>query len=554
MKKSTKFFVCAALVFAANGSWAADRIVGPGQQYTTIQAGINAAQSGDRVLVKPGTYATAIQHNKSNVRVVAEGAVTVTGTSSQNAVRIQCSDCSVEGFNFTGFGWGIDPGQITGRNRVTIKNNRVYGTNYPIWISGDDWLVEGNKFERVIHRGSGDSDYGRIFGNRHVVRRNVFWGTQIPGDLRPGPDYSHTDGLQWYDLNGEVLRDILIEQNIFSDFVQGLFLASETGGTRGSNWTIRHNIFWGTSYIASGNLLGWPSHAIYVGKNGPVPGVRIENNLIRYCGNSVTLARMQTALVERNVIVYGGTVYALDSTPQSALNRGTAGNIVWSNNWNGGPSQGPDKYFDPLLQDRDSLFGADGIAFSLDDGWRLLAPAAAGYGPQIEPDGTTLLTDTTPPTITLIGANPLTLAFGATFVDPGANVTDNVDAPRVIQGTGNVNTGSAGSYTRTYSAVDAAGNAAMATRIVIVQAAPIPPTDDVATQAELDAAVAALQAQINAINSTAAATAQRVTVTEQKNAEQDADIAALESRKQWTQAEIEAISRQLINASRVVAP
>jgi hypothetical protein len=70
--------------------------------------------------------------------------------------------------------------------------------------------------------------------------------------------------------------------------------------------------------------------------------------------------------------------------------------------------------------------------------------------------------DTIKPVVALIGANPLLLANGAAYADPGATVTDNVDATRTIQGTGTVNTAAAGDYTITYNASDAAGNAAIA--------------------------------------------------------------------------------------------
>jgi len=66
--------------------------------------------------------------------------------------------------------------------------------------------------------------------------------------------------------------------------------------------------------------------------------------------------------------------------------------------------------------------------------------------------------DTTPPVITLIGANPLLIANGATYADLGASVTDNVDATRTVTGTGTVDTAIAGDYTVTYNATDAAGN------------------------------------------------------------------------------------------------
>ncbi len=38
-----------------------------------------------------------------------------------------------------------------------------------------------------------------------------------------------------------------------------------------------------------------------------------------------------------------------------------------------------------------------------------------------------LVVDTTPPVITLVGANPFTVNQGGTYTDPGATATDNVD-------------------------------------------------------------------------------------------------------------------------------
>jgi len=73
--------------------------------------------------------------------------------------------------------------------------------------------------------------------------------------------------------------------------------------------------------------------------------------------------------------------------------------------------------------------------------------------------------------IALIGANPLTVAQGSVFTDPGSTVTDNVDTGLTATVTGNVNTAVVGTYTLTYNVSDAAGNAATAvTRTVNVTA------------------------------------------------------------------------------------
>jgi hypothetical protein len=88
-------------------------------------------------------------------------------------------------------------------------------------------------------------------------------------------------------------------------------------------------------------------------------------------------------------------------------------------------------------------------------------------------DETAAAPDTTKPVITLLGANPLSIANGATYTDPGAKVTDNVDAERTITGSGTVNTAVQGDYTVTYNATDAAGNVADAVTRTVRVAAPV---------------------------------------------------------------------------------
>ncbi len=85
------------------------------------------------------------------------------------------------------------------------------------------------------------------------------------------------------------------------------------------------------------------------------------------------------------------------------------------------------------------------------------------------------LVDTTPPVISLTGANPMQVTAGSTFTDPGATAVDVVDGPidqLAITVTGSVDTNTVGSYTLTYQTVDAAGNTASATRTVEVVPAP----------------------------------------------------------------------------------
>jgi len=72
-------------------------------------------------------------------------------------------------------------------------------------------------------------------------------------------------------------------------------------------------------------------------------------------------------------------------------------------------------------------------------------------------------TDTTPPVITLNGANPVNLYVGDSYSDAGATTNEGS-----ISTSGSVDTNTAGTYTITYSATDTAGNTATKTRTVNV--------------------------------------------------------------------------------------
>ncbi|HPO17100.1 MAG TPA: DUF5011 domain-containing protein, partial [Candidatus Hydrogenedentes bacterium] len=80
--------------------------------------------------------------------------------------------------------------------------------------------------------------------------------------------------------------------------------------------------------------------------------------------------------------------------------------------------------------------------------------------------------DTTPPVITLVGANPLTLECGSVYGDPGAIAADACDLSITVNNNGAtmVDMSASGDYTVTYSAQDDSGNsAAPVTRTVQVQ-------------------------------------------------------------------------------------
>ena len=76
--------------------------------------------------------------------------------------------------------------------------------------------------------------------------------------------------------------------------------------------------------------------------------------------------------------------------------------------------------------------------------------------------------DTTPPVITLNGANPLTNECHAALVDPGATASDTCAGSLGVTTNSTVNPNAVGVYTINYTATDPSGNSATNTRTVYV--------------------------------------------------------------------------------------
>lgn len=78
------------------------------------------------------------------------------------------------------------------------------------------------------------------------------------------------------------------------------------------------------------------------------------------------------------------------------------------------------------------------------------------------------IVDTTPPSITLEGSNPMTIGCGQPFSDPGYNVSDTCDGNPQVVVSGTVDTNTPATYTVSYTATDNKGNSKTVTRTVIV--------------------------------------------------------------------------------------
>ena len=81
---------------------------------------------------------------------------------------------------------------------------------------------------------------------------------------------------------------------------------------------------------------------------------------------------------------------------------------------------------------------------------------------------TVVVLDVTPPVITLNGQSKVLMNEGSVYSEQGAVAIDAINGPVKVAISGSVTTENPGSYTITYSALDAAGNQATITRTVVV--------------------------------------------------------------------------------------
>lgn len=213
---------------------------GPSQEFTTIQAAVNAAQAGNTVLVFDGTYAgfvvTRSGTTNSPITVKAAGSSAVINQVNSVGEGIRVSDASfvtIEGFTLTGLpAYGLtarDATPAAPMHGLIFRGNTVTNSGSTnIYVSeAADSLVEGNSTsnsgEHGIYLANGGSDNTILRGN-HCFN-NAVNGIHLNGDASIGPggdglhkgitiekNVIHGNAANGLDLDG--IQDSLIQNNL----------------------------------------------------------------------------------------------------------------------------------------------------------------------------------------------------------------------------------------------------------------------------------------------------------------------------------------------------
>lgn len=203
--------------------------------FTSIQAAVNAANPGDEIIVKPGTYAENINVTK-NLTIISESGnpsdtIIQAAKSSEDIFSIWTSGVSIKGFSIEGSAYsgihffGVTDCHIECNN---LSNNSC-GIDLYMFSSGNT-LDNNNITDSVTGISLGDSWYN-ILSNNSIS--------------------NCTGGISLFDSTNNTLKDNLISEN-----TEGISLIGESNGNILINNTLYLNENLGLHiYETSNNLI-----------------------------------------------------------------------------------------------------------------------------------------------------------------------------------------------------------------------------------------------------------------------------------------------------------
>lgn len=218
-----------ALLFFCGSAEAEVLTVGPGGRFSTVQAAVKAAGSGDTIRVQPGTYEGNLTLSKPVV-LEGTGKPHIRGSGTGSVILIVAAGCTVRGFAIERGGGDLqqeDAGILLKSDGNRLENNELSDVLFGIYLYRSQRntilhnVIRGRRELDIGERGAGlhlwDSPGNHIEGNTISEARDGLYIQSSPANiirrnrifrLRYGVHYMFSESNSF-------------EDNIFSDNVAG---------------------------------------------------------------------------------------------------------------------------------------------------------------------------------------------------------------------------------------------------------------------------------------------------------------------------------------------
>lgn len=218
-----------------NRGWLYVGGAGPGN-YTTIQAAINNATSGDTIFVYAGTYNENVDTKLKKLTLIGEDRDTtiIQGQTTNPVVRIGTSDTSIEGFTMIGSSVEIIVLVTSLSENVFIENNVIKNgiQGISLAVTTSRVTITGNTVTDNVYIGIQvqTSTYDVIQGN--IIADNGKQGIDLSLNSNHNSILNNTitgNGEEGIAISGLASTENTIEGNVISDNKIGIRFTTGAG-------------------------------------------------------------------------------------------------------------------------------------------------------------------------------------------------------------------------------------------------------------------------------------------------------------------------------------
>jgi len=193
-----------------------------GKKYETIQEAINAANIGNTIYVRNGTYYEHVVVNKT-ISLVGENKsnTIIDGKGSGNVISVTADDVNIRGFTIQSSGWTISQSGVhvyhSSGNKISdnaLRNN-LYGIH--LYYSGENTVVNNT-----------------ILDNRYGISL-----TSATNNVVSNNNFSHNPDGIWLSFSG---YNVFSGNNISSSTFNAVSLSTSTNNVFSNN-TVSNNVY-----------------------------------------------------------------------------------------------------------------------------------------------------------------------------------------------------------------------------------------------------------------------------------------------------------------------